>query len=451
MKTVRFPESFSWGTATASYQVEGAWNEDGKGESIWDRFTHTPDRVVDGSTGDIACDQYHRYRDDIALMKELGLRGYRFSISWPRVMPQGAGAVNQEGIEYYSRLVDELLANNITPFPTLYHWDLPQALQDRGGWANREIIGWFAEYARVCVDALGDRVKRWIVFNEPAVFTHLAYLSGMHAPGIRDSKLAMLTSHVANLAHAEAVRAIRATGRLEAIGSAYSMAPAYPASESAEDQEAAERLHGFNNEWFLRPTMTGEYPRCYVEMDRMLERMDVRPGDFDAMKAPLDFIGINLYNRDIVADAPGDRNLGVRRLPLPGAKTMFPSEVHPAAIYQMIMRVSKDYGRPIYITENGCSYDDGPGADGSVHDQRRVDYLEGYIGQVGGALGEGADVRGYYLWSFIDNFEWAFGYTQRFGIVHCDFTTLKRTVKDSGYWYRDMIRAGEIEYDASLI
>jgi beta-glucosidase len=451
MKTVRFPQSFEFGTATASYQVEGAWDEDGKGESIWDRFSHTPDRIITGDTGDRTCDQYHLYRDDVALMKSLGLRAYRFSISWPRVLPSGRGAVNEKGLDYYNRLVDELLAAGIQPRPTLYHWDLPQALQDEGGWAYREIMGWFAEYARTMVEALGDRVKMWMVFNEPAVFTHMAYLSGMMAPGIRDSRLAMLTSHVANLTQAEAMRAIRATGKATMVGSAYSMASTYPASDRAEDKAAAERLHGFNNDWFLRPMMLGEYPRCYVEQERMLERMDVRPGDMEKMKEPLDFIGVNLYNRDIVADAPGDRNLGVRRLPLPGPKTQFPSEVHPAAIYQMLMRVWKDYGKPMFMTENGCSYDDGPGADGKVHDQRRVDYLRGYIGQVGRALDEGADMRGYYLWSFIDNFEWAFGFSQRFGIVHVDFDTLKRTVKDSGYLYRDIIAAGEIAYDETLI
>ena len=451
MKTVRFPKDFLWGTATASYQVEGAWNEEGKGESIWDRFAHEEGRILNGDTGDVACDQYHRYKEDVAIMKDLGLNAYRFSISWPRVIPDGKGAVNQKGLDYYSRLVDELLANGIQPRPTLYHWDLPQALQDQGGWASREIIGRFAAYAGAMVDALGDRVKMWMVFNEPAVFTHMAYFSGMMAPGIRDPKLAMQTSHIANLTQAEAMRAIRATGKADAVGSAYSMAPAYPESASGEDRAAAERLHGFNNDWFLRPMMLGEYPTCYVDMDRMIERMDVRPGDMESMKEPLDFIGVNLYNRDIVADAPGDRNLGVRRLPLPGPKTLFPSEVHPAAIYRMIMRVSKEYGRPIFITENGCSYDDGPGADGQVHDQRRVDYLRGYIGQVGRALAEGADVRGYYLWSFMDNFEWAFGFSQRFGIVHVDFDTLKRTVKDSGLYYRDLIASGQMEYDETLV
>jgi beta-glucosidase len=275
----------------------------------------------------------------------------------------------------------------------------------------------------------------------------MAYFSGVMAPGIRDPHLAMRTSHISNLAQTAAIRAIRATGMADAVGSAYSMSATYPASDSAEDVAAADRLHGFMNDWFLRPLMLGEYPKCYIEMDRMLERMDVRPGDVEGMKEPADFIGINLYNRDIVANAPGDRNLGVRRLPLPGPRTLFPSEVHPPAIYQMIMRVHRDYGLPIYITENGCSYDDGPGADGRVHDDRRVEYLKGYTGQVLRARDEGADVRGYYLWSFLDNFEWAFGNSQRFGIVHTDFDTLKRTVKDSGYWYRDAIAANRFEYD----
>jgi beta-glucosidase len=450
MKSVRFPRDFAWGTATASYQVEGAWNEDGKGESVWDRFAHTEGKILNGDTGDVACDQYHRYRDDAAMMKELNQRAYRFSVSWSRVMPTGKGAVNAKGLDYYSRLVDALLDNGIEPMPTLYHWDLPQALQDEGGWANRNIIGYFARYAETMVNALGDRVKKWMVLNEPAVFTHMAYLSGIMAPGIRDPRLAMLTSHIANLTQAEAMRAMRATGKIDAVGSAYSMSAVYPASDSPEDVAAAERLHGFSNDWFLRPPMKGEYPRCYVEQDRIEERMDIRPGDMEKLKEDLDFIGVNLYFRDVVANAPGDRNLGVFRIPLQEPKTAFPAPIWPASIYQMIMRVHRDYGRPIYITENGCSYPDGPGADGRVHDDNRTSYLKGYIGQVGRALDEGADVRGYLLWSLMDNFEWAYGYSQRFGIVHVDFETLKRTVKDSGLWYRDMIAAGEIEYDETL-
>ncbi len=453
MKTVKFPQNFSWGTATASYQVEGAWDEDGKGESIWDRFAHTPGKVMNGDTGDVACDQYHRFKEDVALMKELNQRGYRFSISWSRIFPDATGKVNQAGIDYYSRLVDELLANGITPFPTLYHWDLPQWLQDQGGWGNRAIIEQFAIYARTCIDALGDRVKRWMIFNEPFIFTFMAYLSGMAAPGIRDSGLALRSSHIVNLAHAAAARAMRENGSADAIGTAFSMSASYPASDSAEDRAAAERHHAWNNDWFLRPIMMGAYPHAYLDQDRAMERMEIQPGDLEAMKEPLDFIGINLYSRTICADMPGGKNVGFQQVPGPGPRTDYNWEVWPAAIYQMIMRVTKDYGRPpIYITENGCSDKTRPGADGRVHDEMRTNFYNGYIGQVGRALDEGADVRGYYAWSLIDNFEWASGYSQRFGIIDCDVENGgKRTIKDSGYWYRDLIAKGEITYDETLM
>src|SRR5438876_2489045 len=301
-KRVKFPPDFSWGTATASYQVEGAWKEGGKGESISDRFSHEPGRVMNGDTGDVACDQYHRYKEDVALMKELGLRGYRFSISWPRVFPEGKGKLNQAGLDYYNRLVDELLANGIRPFPTLYHWDLPQALQDEGGWANREIVGQFTNYAETCIGALGDRVKHWMVFNEPWVFTFLGYAIGYHAPGIRDREMGMRAMHIVNLAQTSAVKAMRALGTADAIGTAFSMSSTYPYSESPEDKAAADRYHGFYNDWFLRPLMKSEYPPTYVDQEKALKEADVRPGDMEACKAPLDFIGINLYTRQIVAN-----------------------------------------------------------------------------------------------------------------------------------------------------
>ncbi|MEX2246326.1 MAG: GH1 family beta-glucosidase [Dehalococcoidia bacterium] len=453
MKQVTFPAGFSWGTSTASYQVEGAWDEDGKGESIWDRYSHTDGMIRTGETGDVACDQYHRHAEDVALMKDLGLGGYRFSIAWPRVFPEGKGKVNQKGLDYYSRLVDELLAKGIRPFPTLYHWDLPQALQDDGGWTNRDIIDHFAAYAETVVRALGDRVKHWMVFNEPWVFTYLGYLFGVHAPGIRDTGAGMRSTHIVNLAQAAAMRAMRATGTPEAIGNAYSMSACYPASDSAEDRAATERQHAFSNDWFLMPAVKGEYPRAYVEQERMLERMDIRPGDMEAVRAPQDFIGINLYQRAIVADAPQDRNLGTRMIPGPGPRTGMNWESWPAALYRMIMRVTQEYGRPpIFITENGCSQEDAVTPDGRVHDEKRTEFLRGYIGQVGRAIDEGADVRGYYCWSLIDNFEWTFGYSQRFGLVYCDFADgQKRIVKDSGLWYRDLIRAGQIEYDETLV
>jgi beta-glucosidase len=450
MKTARFPADFSWGTATASYQVEGAWNEDGKGENIWDRFSHTPGRINTGDTGDVACDQYHRYKEDVALMKELGLRGYRFSISWSRIFPNGKGEVNQKGLDYYNRLVDELLANGIRPFPTLYHWDLPQALQDEGGWANREIVGHFTKYAETCINSLGDRVKHWMVFNEPWVFSFLGYAVGFHAPGVRDREQGMRAMHNVNLAQASAVRAMRATGTAEALGTAFSMSASYPYSDSAEDKAAADRHHGFNNDWFLRPLLKGEYPVAYVDQEAALAASDIRPGDMEAVQADIDFIGINLYTRTIVANNPDEKYLGIRQVPGPGRRTHFGWEVWPAALYTAIMRTHRDYGKPIYITENGCSVDDKV-EDGAVHDEDRIDFYNGYIGQVGRAIDEGADVRGYYAWTLIDNFEWTFGMSQRFGIIHVDFDTLKRTIKDSGYWYRDLIAKGEIDYDETLV
>ena len=453
MKKVTFPKDFSWGTATASYQVEGAVKEGGRGESIWDRFSHEEGRILNGETGDVTSDQYHRYKEDVALMKQLNQRGYRFSIAWSRIFPEGKGRVNQAGIDYYNRLIDELLANGIRPFPTLYHWDLPSALQDEGGWANRDIIEHFTTYARTCIDAFGDRVKHWMIFNEPWVFVFMGYLYGTHAPALRDATKALTASHIVNLSHASAARAMRAAGTAEMIGTAFSMGAPYPASDSPEDKAAAERQHGFSNDWFLRPIMKGDYPKAYRDLDATMVRMDIRPGDMEQLREPLDFIGINLYSRSIVADAPQDRNVGTRTIPGPGPRTEFGWEVWPAAIYQMIMRVTKEYGRPpIFVTENGCSYGDRPGADGRVHDQKRIDFYNGYIGQVGRALAEGADVRGYYAWTLIDNFEWAMGFSQRFGIIDVDLEgDRRRTIKDSGYWYRDLIARGEIEYDETLV
>ena len=444
MSTIDFPKGFVWGCATASYQIEGAWNEDGKGESIWDRFCHTPDHVKDGDTGDVACDHYHRYREDVALMKELGLKGYRFSIAWARVFPQGKGAVNQKGLDFYSRLVDELLAAGIAPFPTLYHWDLPQALQDEGGWGNRDVAQYFADYCATVVNHLGDRVKSWIIFNEPWVFTVLGYMAGYHAPGLRDPSTALKTTHIVNLAQGLAARAIRATGKVQAVGTAFSMQGVYPASDSEEDRAAAERFRAFNNVWFLEPAQNGRYPDAYVGgMDP--ERLGVRPGDMETVKADLDFIGINLYSRSVIADNPDEKNLGIRIVHVENAeRSHFGWEVYPEAIHQAIVRIWKDYRRPIYVTENGASYPDVV-EDGAVNDDQRASYLRRYIGQVGRAIQEGADVRGYYAWSLLDNFEWTFGYSQRFGIVYVDYPTQRRITKKSGYWYRDLIAANRLD------
>lgn len=446
MPEVDFPKGFVWGCATSSYQLEGAWNEDGKGESIWDRFCRAPDRIKNGDTADVACDHYHRYRQDVALMKELGLKGYRFSISWPRIFPEGKGQVNRKGLDFYSRLVDELLAAGITPFPTLYHWDLPQALQDQGGWANRDTAQHFADYCAAVVDHLGHRVTSWMIFNEPWIFTVLGYMAGIHAPGLRDPSMALRTTHIVNLAQGLAVRAVRATGKAEAVGTAFSMNGIYPASESEEDRAASERLHAFNNVWFLETVQNGRYPEAYVD-GTPLERMGVQPGDMEIVKAPLDFVGINLYTRLVVADNPHDRNLGLRIVYVPNAeRTDFGWEVYPDAIHQAIMRIWNDYHRPIYITENGCSYGDAPAENGVVNDDRRVSFYQRYIAQVARAIHDGADVRGYYAWSLLDNFEWAEGYSQRFGLVYVDYPTQRRIIKKSGYWYRDLIAANRLQY-----
>jgi beta-glucosidase len=447
MPSVSFPPDFLWGCATASYQIEGAWDEDGKGESIWDRFTHTPDRIRNGDTGDIACDHYHRYKEDVALLKELGLKSYRFSISWPRVFPTGKGKINQNGIDFYSKLVDELLANDIVPFPTLYHWDLPQALQDEGGWAERDTAKWFAEYAHEVTERLGDRVKRWLIFNEPWVFTYLGYLAGIHAPGMRDAPIAMRATHVVNLAQGLAARAMRATNRVEGLGTAFSMTGVYPASESADDRAAAERRFAFSNLWFLETAQRGRYPDAYLETSKAVSRLGIEPGDMEIAKCDLDFIGINLYSRSVVAHDPQDANLGAREAPPRDVeRTEFGWEVYPEAIHDVIMRIWRDYGKPIYITENGCSYGDRPDEHGVVNDERRISFLQRYVAQVGRAIEEGADVRGYYHWSSMDNFEWGEGYSQRFGLIWVDFETQQRIVKESGRWYRGVIENSGYTY-----
>ena len=438
-----FPKDFVWGCATSAYQIEGAWNEDGKGESIWDRFSHTPGRIRTGDTGDVACDHYHRYREDVGIMKELGLKSYRFSISWPRIFPTGKGAVNPKGLDFYSRLVDELLAAGIVPLPTMFHWELPQALEDEGGWANRDTAGYFADYCATVADRLGDRVKTWLVFNEPWIFTIAGYLAGILAPGIKNPDLALRTTHVVNIAQGLAVRAMRATGKVEAISSAFSMPWACPASDSEQDRAAAERWHGFSNVWFLEPPLNGRYPDVYVG-GLEPERLGMQAGDMEIIRTPLDFIGINLYSRDVIAADESDRNLGVRRVTVTGAEqTDFGWEVYPESIYRTIMRIWNDYRLPIYITENGCACNDGP-VDGAVNDDRRISFLQRYIAQVARAIAEGADVRGYYHWTLTDNFEWAEGFSKRFGLVHVDFETQRRTVKKSGHWYRDVIAANRL-------
>ncbi|MGB2625783.1 MAG: GH1 family beta-glucosidase [Candidatus Acidiferrum sp.] len=446
----QFPKDFLWGAATASYQIEGAWNEDGKGESIWDRFSHTTGLVKGADTGDVACDSYHRYKEDIALAKKLNVKSYRFSISWPRIQADGVGKPNEKGLDYYKRLTDELHRAGIRPLATIYHWDLPQALQDKGGWPNRDMVGRFSEYSDIVVRSLGDRVNNWCIFNEPWVFTMLGYAWGIHAPSHKDVGEFLRASHVVNLSQGSAFRAIKAVNSKLQVGTAFSMTHCEPATGSAEDKAAAERAHALTNVWFLEPALKGTYPAAFPG-GNPLEAMGVKPGDMESVRAPLDFIGINYYQRTIVAAAPVGKDsarayLGVSdRTGNEGTLTDMGWEVWPDGFHGMVMRITSDYNKPVIeITENGASYLDAPDAHGAVPDQRKVDYLRGYLSALGRSMKDGANVRAYHCWSLLDNFEWAEGYTQRFGIVYVDFRDQRRIVKESGHWYAKLAASGNL-------
>jgi beta-glucosidase len=453
---VKFPKDFLWGTATAAYQVEGAWNVDGRGETVWDRFSHTPGNVKGAYTGDVSCDDYHRYPGDIALMKQMNMRSYRYSIAWSRIQPTGEGAVNQKGIDYYKRLTDAVLAAGMRPLVTLYHWDLPQPLEDKGGWPNRDTAARFADYAEIALKALGDRINTWAIFNEPWVFTYLGYGSGVHAPGKQDFDLFLKASHTVNLAQGDAFRAIKAIAPKSKVGSAFSMSSTTPATSSPEDAAAAKRFDAFNNVWFLETALRGRYPEAFVH-GVPLETMGVQSGDEKRMTAPLDYIGVNYYFRQIVAnlktpaptkpsyDAMGFDHYNGKE----GALTDFGWEVYPRGMYEIVQRVSQDYKLPIEITENGCSYGDYPDASGRVNDVRRIHYYREHLRELALAIHDGADVRGYHSWSILDNFEWGEGYTQRFGMVFVDFPTQRRFMKDSGKWYSRVAATNTIEATAA--
>jgi beta-glucosidase len=450
MARIRFPEGFHWGAATAAYQIEGSHDADGKGESIWDRFSHTPGTIRTGETGDVACDSWRRWREDLALMKELGLTSYRFSISWPRIQPTGRGPVQQRALDAYGEQIDGLLGAGIRPFPTLYHWDLPQALEDAGGWPERDTAARFAEYAGQVVRALGDRVPGWMIFNEPHIFTTLGYLLGIHAPGRRDRDAFLRATHVVNLAQGEAFRAMKSEQPGLSVGTAFNMSPCEPASDSEADREAAERWHRLVNYWFLETALRGRYPDAFPG-GVPTERMGVRPGDLERVRAPLDFLGINLYTRTVVRANPDDPN-GLGASPTGpfggnrGPRTDFGWEVWPDALHDMVLRVTRDWDRPVIeVTENGCSYGDAPDARGIVNDVRRIEYHRGYLTALHRAIQAGADVRGYHAWTLLDNFEWAEGMSQRFGLVWVDFASQRRTVKESGRWYAAAARENGFE------
>jgi beta-glucosidase len=449
MPVSRFPTDFVWGAATASYQIEGAWNEDGRGESIWDRFSHTPGKIKDASSGDVACDHYHRWREDVALMKQIGLKAYRFSIAWPRILPAGRGAVNQKGLDFYSQLVDELLANDIVPFATLYHWDLPQALQDEGGWAARSTAEAYVEYADIVTRALGDRVKNWITHNEPWCASFLGYQNGEHAPGLKDWPAALAASHHLLLSHGWAVDVIRRNSPGAQVGITLNLTPAEPASPSHADREATRHFDGFFNRWFLDPLYGRGYPADmiadYASAGHLAaaELPYVRAGDLAAIAATTDFLGINYYSRAVLRNnhVPEAENEPRSVFQAPENEwTEMGWEVYANGLYQLLMRVQQDYNPPaIYITENGASYSDAPNGDGKVHDLRRTQYLHDHLVASERAIQDGARLAGYFAWSLMDNFEWGWGYKQRFGIVWVDYETQQRVPKDSAHWYSRVI------------
>ncbi|MFD5233705.1 GH1 family beta-glucosidase [Streptomyces qaidamensis] len=450
-----FPPGFVFGVATAAYQIEGAVHEDGRGPSIWDTYSHTPGLVANGDTGDVACDHYHRYSEDVVLLRELGVDSYRFSIAWPRIVPDGSGPVNAKGLDFYSRLVDELLAAGIEPAATLYHWDLPQTLEDGGGWRVRETAERFGEYAAVVAEHLGDRVPRWITLNEPWCSAFLGYSVGRHAPGAREGRGALAAAHHLLAGHGLAVAALRAGGVRE-VGITLNLDHHLPATGSPADRAAVTRADTLHNLLWTEPILAGRYPASEEETwgELISGQGFRRDGDLGLISQPLDFLGINYYRPIVVADAPyreSDPALRVAtdnryaEVPMPDVRrTAMGWAVAPHTFTDLLVGLRARYGDalpPVHITENGSAEDDEVGPDGGVHDRDRVAYLRGHLTALRAAMDAGVDVRGYYVWSLLDNFEWAFGYAKRFGIVRVDYATQRRTPKDSYHWYRALIAA----------
>jgi beta-glucosidase len=439
----RFPADVRFGAATAAFQVEGAAREDGRGESIWDRFCRIPGAVVNGDTGDVACDHYHRLEQDLDLMAGLGLETYRFSIAWPRIQPTGRGPVEPRGVGFYRRLADGLRERGIEPVATLYHWDLPQTLQDEGGWPARDTAERFAEYAALAGDALGDLVTAWVTHNEPWVVAFLGHAHGLKAPGVRDWSDAVAASHHLLLSHGLAVEALRAACRAQAeIGIALNLAPVHAAGPGGDHEAAARRMDGHLNRWFLDPLLRGRYPSDMVDdYERALGALPaLRAEDLGVIGRPIDFLGVNYYSPQRVFDAPADGPLRLRHAPPPPPTTAMGWEVDPGGLHEVLLRVRRDYGDvPISITENGSAFEDPPAGDGVVEDPDRTAFLQRHLEALSRAVADGVDVRRYHVWSLLDNFEWEHGYARRFGIVHVDYATQRRTLKRSGLWYRDFI------------
>jgi beta-glucosidase len=459
----KFPQDFKWGVATSSYQIEGATNVDGRGESIWDRFCATEGKVANGENGDIACDHYNLFAEDVALMKTLGVSTYRFSLAWPRLFPNGDKQREQRGFDFYNRLIDELIANDITPVITLYHWDLPQMLEDKGGWANREIVYDFAFYAGEAVQAFSDRVKEWITINEPWCVSWLGYMSGVHAPGVKNLDSALASAHHTALAHAEATRVMKAIDPGIKTGLALNMTTYRIEDESdPELAELGDLMDAQLNRWWIDAFLNGRYPKSIAEFHKERLAKIVKPGDLEKLKVQTDYLAVNYYSDSFIglpreSDGPmSDGGL----FPFPHRINGTPPEPHtdmgwaitPVGLEDLLVRIATDWPEiaEIVISENGAAYDDEPNAAGDVEDHRRIDYLVSHIEAASRAIDRGAPLTGYYAWSLMDNFEWAEGYSKRFGIIHVDFTTLKRTIKNSGKTYAAIIAANRLDANSGV-
>lgn len=436
-----FPDDFTWGVATSSYQIEGSTSADGCGPSIWGSFCAQPGKIVDGSSGAVACDHYRRWQSDLDLIKELGVTAYRFSLSWPRILPEGRGRVEQRGLDFYERLVDGLLERGIEPWATLYHWDLPQALQDAGGWPERTVAHAFADYADLVTARLGDRVRGWATLNEPWCSAFLGYESGEHAPGLRSRRKHLQASHNLLLAHGLALPRMRRNAPGSRHGIVLNLNPAYPASPAPEDVLAAERFDGFFNRWYLDPVLRGSYPvDAWAGYGQDVP--SVEPGDLETISAPIDFLGVNFYSRAVVTEEPGAPWPSTRGVAVEGPHTAMGWEIRPKALTELLERLARDYALPdVHITENGAAFDDEERA-GVYHDPERVAYLQAHVAALADAARAGVPVAGYFAWSLLDNFEWAQGYTRRFGLVHVDFATQRRSLKESARWYQRFLSGG---------
>lgn len=446
MNMLSFPKDFIWGVAASAYQIEGAWNEDGRGMSIWDTFSHIPGKVLNNENGDVAADHYHRWREDVALMSELGVKAYRFSTAWPRILPEGVGRVNPKGLDFYDRLVDELLRRGIEPYVCLFHWDLPQPLQDQGGWTNRETALHFAEYACVTAERLGDRVKVWFTHNEPWVAAFVGHLFGEHAPGQKDLGTAIKAMHHLLLSHGLAAEAIRATAKGPVqIGITLNLNPVHPATDSKKDREAAERVDLFTNRIVLDPLLKGTTPIQDSALAKILTARLIQDGDLQKIRQ-LDLLGVNYYSRTVMKHS--------NSLPVVNAEQVHPVgneysgmwEIYPEGMYETLKMVWEYHPScKLMVTENGIPVPDGVDFDGHVRDERRIRYLRDHIAQVHHAIEDGIPVKGYFHWSLLDNFEWALGYGQRFGLVYVDWKTQKRIIKDSGRWLAKVIQENGLD------